>query len=458
MKLKILITALTVAIVSATAHAEVSLEEASRLGKDLTLFGAEKAGNKDGTIPEYTGGLTKPPADYKNDGVYVDPFKNEKPLFSITQANMAQYADKLADGQKYLLKKYPDYRIDVYPTHRTASFPQHVLDATVKNATRTKTTDGGIGIEGAEGGLPFPIPKNGYEAMWNHLIRYEGDVMEFTQLSYYVNQSGGAVMTGFAAQHLEAPYYQPDSADRTTLYSKFYADASAPSALAGQQFMWLDALDVAKHNRRAWTYIPGQRRVKLAPEFTYDTPHPASGGSVTFDDVNIFSGAMDRYSFKLVGKKEMYIPYSLYKHFHETPTTSSTLKIVATPKFSNPDYTRWELHRVWVVEAELLPGKRHVYKKRVFYWDEDGFGAGMSDQYDSAGKLFRHGMSLPMQLYDKAIPFAFPFLDYDFSANVYVVSGRPVSPILAGMSGPSSARRWTPNQWSQEAMANRGVR
>ena len=50
------------AVMSASAVAAVSPDEAAQLGKTLTPTGAEKAGNKDGTIPEWTGGLTTPPA------------------------------------------------------------------------------------------------------------------------------------------------------------------------------------------------------------------------------------------------------------------------------------------------------------------------------------------------------------------------------------------------------------
>ena len=159
------------------AFAAVTAEEAKQLGTTLTEFGAIKAGNADGSIPAYTGGLTKAPAGFKPDsGFWVDPFKDEKPVLRIDGKNMAQHAALLSEGQKQLLSKYPTYYLNVYPTHRTAAYPKNVLDATVRNATSCKTTKEGLAIDRTcRGGLPFAIPKNGYEVMWNQILRYQGD-------------------------------------------------------------------------------------------------------------------------------------------------------------------------------------------------------------------------------------------------------------------------------------------
>ena len=44
------------------ANGAAPQDGAERLGKDLTPVGAIKAGNKDGSIPAWDGGLTKPVA------------------------------------------------------------------------------------------------------------------------------------------------------------------------------------------------------------------------------------------------------------------------------------------------------------------------------------------------------------------------------------------------------------
>ena len=154
-------------LVSSVAFGAVSPQEAARLGADLTPLGGEKAGNADGSIPAWNGGL-KSAADagfpnYRSPDHYPDPFATDKPLFIITAANVAQYAAKLTEGHKALFKAYPDYKMIVYPTHRSGASPQHVYDATKRNATTAKLVPDGNGFTGAIGGAPFPIPQNGLE-------------------------------------------------------------------------------------------------------------------------------------------------------------------------------------------------------------------------------------------------------------------------------------------------------
>ena len=144
-------------------------EEGKQLGGPvLTAFGAEKAGNKEGTIPPYTGeGLETPPGfgkDSKDPYSRPDPYANEKPLYSITAQNAAQYADKL-DGIIEVFKIYPNFRMDVYPSHRSAVFPQYVLDNTLKNVKDCKSVDSDTRIENCWGGTPFPVPQNGAQVL-----------------------------------------------------------------------------------------------------------------------------------------------------------------------------------------------------------------------------------------------------------------------------------------------------
>ncbi len=148
--------------------------------------------------------------------------------------------------------------------------------------------------------------------------------------------------------------------------------------------MLVDSVNPIAQPRRAWQYLPGQRRVKLAPDLAYDTPNAGSGGTSTYSDTFVFNGAMDRFDWKLVGKKEMYVPYNGYKLMY-----AKDIKPALTPNHVNPDFMRWELHRVWVVEATLKPGQRDLYSKRVFYLDEDSWVALAADQYDGKGQLYR---------------------------------------------------------------------
>src|SRR5437762_2032136 len=87
------------AAVALNASAELSSADLAKLGTTLTPVGADKAGNAAGTIPAWDGGITKPVANYKAGGPYLDPFPGDKPLFTIDQSNVDRYKDNLSPGQ-----------------------------------------------------------------------------------------------------------------------------------------------------------------------------------------------------------------------------------------------------------------------------------------------------------------------------------------------------------------------
>tara|TARA_B100001105_G_C22392680_1_gene445193 strand:- start:789 stop:2177 length:1389 start_codon:yes stop_codon:yes gene_type:complete len=402
------------------ALAAVTADEAKQLGTTLTRFGAIKAGNKEGTIPEYTGTPVKPPADFKpGSGFYPDPF-NDKPLYRIDAKNVDQHADKLIEGQKRLIKSNPGYYIDVYPTHRTEIFPEKVLAATQRNATTCKLLKDYMAVDPAcRGGLPFPIPKSGYEVMWNMATRWQGDgtIVSPGQYGWLVDGNGKPTMTSEQYTLQEKPYYQLDQSDRDPqMLMRTFSITRAPSRSSGVGTGIIDYLDTDQKPRRSWSYTPGQRRVRLAPEFAYDTPVASLGGATLFDELWLFSGKMDRFDFKLIGKKEMIAPYN-NNALMFTCKPADKLQ----PKHINPACERWELHRMWVVEATLKPGQRHVYSKRVYYIDEDGYGSGMFDAFDHDGALYRSMFNLNVLLYDAGFVYAGSSVVYDFNRGNYLM-------------------------------------
>jgi hypothetical protein len=441
------------ALLSAGAHAGVSADEAKQLGTTLTPIGAEKAGNKDGTIPEYTGGI-KPPADFKaGSGFRPDPYAGEKPRLTITGKDAAAHADKLTEGTKELLKRYPTMRVDVYPTHRTVALPQRIVENTQKNATGAKTVEGGVALENVLAGYPFPIPKTGAEAIWNHLLRYNGIGYDNTKYENWNVDSAGVPTLAVAGELNWAwPIFDPKKTGPINASDPYWLVKIAyiqPNRRNGEALLWVDAVNPLKQPRRAWQYLPGQRRVRLAPDLAYDTPNPGAAGSGTYDDVSVFNGALDRYDWKLLGKKEVYVPYSTYRL-----TYAKNAADVTKPNHLNPDFVRWELHRVWVVEATLKGDKRHIYTKRVFYLDEDSWAALASDQYDARGQLYRASFAYPSYSYDVQAPFADTFAIYDFASGAYNVSG------LFGAYNGLKYMTELPRDsfWSSEALAGSGLR
>ena len=439
-------------VLAAGAHAGVTPDEARQLGASLTATGAEKAGSKDGTIPEYSGGVTAPPADFvKGSGIRTDPFSADKVRVAITGKNLAGMEDKLTAGTRELLKRYPGFRVDVYPSHRSVNYPKFIVDNTARNAINAKATDGGVGVEGALAGVPFPIPKTGNEVMWNHLLRYQGLATFSKYDSWNVDASGVATLATTGEIYQEFPLSDPKHAEAAKQSDVFFRTKLAyvaPARRAGEALMAFDAVNPVVQPRKVWQYLPGQRRVKLAPEVAYDTPNPGSAGASTYDDAWIFNGALDRYDFKLIGKKEMIVPYNAYKLSYY-----KVMADVTKPNFINPDLVRWEPHRVWVVEATLKPGKRHIYSKRTFYIDEDSWTAVASDEYDARGQLYRASFDFLTFSYDVQAPQSGTHIIYDFVSGAYNITG---------MYGPHGGLKYIaplkPSEWSSEALSGAGVR
>jgi hypothetical protein len=374
--------ALGLALCSTLALAGVSADEAAKLKSTLTPLGAEKAGNADGSIPAWTGGYaTAIPGD-KAGGRRGDPFKDEKPLYTVTAKNMGSHADKLSDGVKAMLRKYPDsYRLDVYKTQRTAIAPQWVYDNTFKNATRARL-DGHVPA-GAYGGIPFPIPKNGVEAMWNHKLAWRGESWQAQFNQYQITANGKAVLTTDGEIRQRMPYYFEDGSPEK--FEGFFWEVNlvnaGPPIRAGEMIAGREHLQGDK--AQSYVYLTGQRRVRKLPNACCDTPTPASAGLMSFDEISVFTGRTDLFDWKLVGKKELLVPYNENRFLQAKDAD------IVTGQHLNPQHVRWELHRVWVVEATLAAGKRHQAPKSTYYLDEDTWQAMLGDRWDANGQLWK---------------------------------------------------------------------
>ncbi|BBT18665.1 uncharacterized protein DUF1329 [Pseudomonas sp. SLBN-26] len=416
-------TALALSLLASQVMAAVSADEAAQLGTTLTPLGAEKAGNADGSIPAWTGGIGKDAGAVDAKGFLADPFANEKPLFTITAQNVDQYKDKLSDGQVAMLKRYPEtYRIPVYPTHRTVNVPQAVQDAAKKSALYVQPINDGNGLAHfAESRYyAFPIPKSGVEVIWNHVTRYRGGNLRrvITQATPQVNGSYTPIRF---EEEVAVPQEMPDlpAAKGENVLTFFKQQVTAPSRLAGNVLLVHETLDQVKEPRLAWIYNAGQRRVRRAPQVAYDGPGTAADGLRTSDNFDMFSGAPDRYDWKLVGKKEMYIPYNSYK------LDSPSLKYddIIKAGHINQDLTRYELHRVWEVVATVKPGERHIYAKRHMYIDEDSWQVALVDHYDGRGQLWRVAEGHAQFYYHHQVPAYTLEALYDIIAGRYLALG-----------------------------------
>ncbi|WP_414652337.1 DUF1329 domain-containing protein [Ideonella sp.] len=395
--------------------------DTSQLDK-LTPSGAEREGNKDGTIPAWQG-AEAPLAGWEwgKDRRAYWKHKDEKALFTIDAASADKYADKLSAGELAMLKQRKDYRMDVYPSHRTCGVPDFVAANTRKNLSN-KPKIGGDGWslkEATVPGFPFPVPANGLEAMWNSKMRYRGIGIDYKGTITAVSPRRGA--TEWIRADSEQTLFIPWGVKGSNALSSFppvefyvYFAYTAPTALAGQALAITQYLNQAENE--TFYYFPGQRRVRRMPTYSHDSPQIGMENQYTLDEPNVFNGALDRFDWKLVGKKEMYVPYNAFGAFD----FKAKFEDVAKPDFIAQDHRRYELHRVWVVEARVKAGMRHSAPKRMIYLDEDSWAPLMMDDFDGQGKLAKMREGFPIPVYETGTCDVMPMVQNNIAEGRYV--------------------------------------
>ncbi len=386
-----LLAGTSLATAAVVRPAKAAAADPSLLTTTLTPMGGERAGNADGSIPAWTGGQVSAPLP-ASQPVAAHLFEDEQPLYKVNAGNLAQYADLLTEGTKFQITKF-GLELHVYPTHRTAAAPQYVYDNTAKNVT-TATLDprgGRFGFTGAYGGIPFPIIDTtdplvaGAQLIWNHLTGW-GGYTTLTQFNPGVVMIGGnLILVSGTLSRFVYPYYDPNGSLETFegYLSKAHFYYKAPGSVDGQETMVWHTTNVNVHPDIVWTLLNGQGRVRKAPNQAFDAPNPFSNGIANLDEASCFYGNPSQYNWSYITKKEILVPYNCNKMlFH-------TIQEILSPHFPNPEFLRWEKHRVWVVEANLAPGEHNVNAKRRLYFDEDSRFALLGEGYDAQGELVK---------------------------------------------------------------------
>jgi hypothetical protein len=363
-----------------------------------TPAGAEAAGNAAGTIPAWTGGMRAPPPQWDVKQGYTDPFSDERPLYTVQAANAGAHRENLSPGLLALLARNPAFRMPVYTSHRTAAYPDKADKVKARRA------------------VPFPQPRNGLEAITNHLLRDLGGGVEREFDSFVVRPNGAASKIGFHDQRIYDANFDRAMPGRLFSYLGYFL---SPADLIGTIYLVHEPDPLGAEERKAWVYNAGQRRVRRAPDLAYDNQQNGSDGLAIVDQYDGYNGRPDRYDWQLLGKREMLVPYNNYGIGDKRIPYSQIIR-KGSP---NPDLLRFELHRVWVVEASLKPGQSHVYERRVFYLDEDSWSVLLSEAYDARGQLWRVGLHSLLQYYDALVPWYRFELWFDLSNDSYVLTG-----------------------------------
>ena len=430
------------------AGAGVSEEQAARLGAELTPIGAERAGNAEGTIPAWTGGITQPPPSYEPGAWHEDPYPEDAPLFTIGAANLEEHAPHLSEGQKALLQAYPEtWHMRVYPTRRSASYPEWVYEAVRSNATSAHLVLEGKGsVADAMVSSPFPIPQSGVEVVWNHTLRFRGVRVSRGVGSAAVTRRGNYSVV-VSQQEIGVPYASPsDTAFKRAYPNVMLALKSkiiAPTLSSGDGLLVIEPIDQTRDPRKTWIYSRALRRVLRNPYFAYDHSAPDSDGLRTVDELDLFNGPPDRFEWRLLGKRELYVPYNAYR-LHGDDVAPNEILLVG---HIDPERARYELHRVWVVEGRLKEGQRHVYSRRVFYVDEDSWQILVSDGYDSEGRLWRVAEAHALNYYDVPVLWDTLQVYHDLRERRYFAFG-----IDVGLTAPRFEEGGDPREFSPNAL------
>ena len=232
---------------------------------------------------------------------------------------------------------------------------------------------------------PFPIPSSGQEVVWNHNLRYRGERVA-RDFNYAAPTRSGDYTLTFTRDEVVFPYSNAQNQraeDLNNISIYFVAYTSAPARRAGNVVLVHETLNMAKEGRKAWTYSPGTRRVRRAPNIAYDNPLTNGDGLGTSDQYDGYNGAPDRYTWKLVGKQEK---LSIQNNYNVNTTPVAQL---LQRGHANQDAVRYEMRRQWVVEGNLKGGARHIYARRVLRLDEDSNQMTAGEMYDGRGELWR---------------------------------------------------------------------
>ena len=404
----------------ALANDGVTPKDVAALDHQLTPMGGLRTGNIEGTIPPWTGGITSPPKPYVTGGNYINPFAEDSIQFVITRDNYQSVANRLTTGHKALLLKHDNYKMNIYPTRRSASYSENIYKAIKSNAISAKLLPRSSGVVNSKMTSPFPLAGSAEEMLWNHSLRYRGKRMQVRSASAAVTSLGKYVPTVTDRKYFVI-YAQP-ALDAKKFENKFFYlkfRTVAPARDAGNISLVHESIDQIVSPRKAWQYFAGQRRLRRSPNIAYDSYTSESNSLRTVDQFDMFNGAPDQYQWKIVGKKELYVPYNAYR----LNDFSVGITDILQEKHINQELARYELHRVWIVEGRLRTGIRHIYSRRLIYLDEDSWQVLVTEEYDQQERLWRVQEGHAMNYYDQ--PFVSTALEvvYDLQESRYFVDG-----------------------------------
>ncbi len=313
--------------------------------------------------------------------------------YSVTADNYSEYTEMLTPGMMNMFAAYPDtFRMDVYENGGDCTLDADVMAISQQNGTMINDNEG-LELPNA-GQVPFPDPSHPQHFVWNYRM-YAGTVSAVERVQTSINvKADGSMTKGQQETQITFPLnprtkgmYADDN-----LYALFMQKNLGPPRTAGTVTLVHDFVDSYLQPRKAWQYSPATRRVRRAPDISYDSLTSAGEGIQTIDSYGGFNGAQDKYDWSYEGKRKMIVP------INNDDLANTEPEITFTPFHPNPDVVRFEERDVHVVHATLKPGQRHLYESRTFYFlDGDSQMLVYHDAYDGNQDLMRANYQTTVQ-------------------------------------------------------------
>ncbi len=345
-----------------------------------------------------------------NNNSYPNPFPDDNILLTIDSANYLEFSQSLlTSGQTKMFEAYPEtFKMNVYKSRRSCSVPNEVYELSRENAS---LVDDGEGVEGIIGSIPFPNPSEALHFVWNHILRYRGVEISGSSPFFIVNPDGSR--TYGAGEAIAKNFWNPFTKNGKGLQGMLMTKVTHPPRLADASLLVIESLNAFRQPRKAWVYNPGTRRVRRAPDISYDYKPSASQGLTTADQADGFNGAKDRYNWKFLGTELRLMPYNAYI-LHETE-----IENMLEPYHVNPDYMRYELVKVNIVEAELKSGHRHIYPQRIMYFDDDSHNMLVEETFDEIDEIISYREFPLINFYDQPMCLSIHSATHDFDSRRY---------------------------------------
>jgi hypothetical protein len=154
------------------------------------------------------------------------------------------------------------------------------------------------------------------------------------------------------------------------------------------------------------------------PNYLYDAPQIGFENNYTIDDPYLYNGPLDRFSWKIVGHKQLIVPYNSFGLL----AFNREFNDVAKAQYIAADARRYEIHDVVQVEATVKSGVRHIAPRKELYFDPDSWLALVGEDYDGQDKLWKVAESYPAPIWEiGGACDVEPFAKYDLLNGRYVV-------------------------------------